>query len=115
MLAYPDVFPSDAIAIVVQQLRGVAVPLHMSIRAVWVVVGYGLGQFVPSTDPLTLPVNETPSDEQVARSLEAYQAATTGAPAFTAALPWKVLLPVLVQLARTLFEKWASGASGSEV
>jgi hypothetical protein len=123
MTPLPTVFPTDAFSVLISRLRGGAVSNGVAVTAIWNVLGYAASQLVPAQVSTDLPEGamSVEADEEdildgsevdheaVANSLQAYVDANDGKQAMLAALPWQVLLPVLFDLAKTVFAKYASG------
>lgn len=95
---FPDEFPREEIAVVINKLRGQPVPIAEASEAAWWVVGYGLGLGMPH-DHL-VGAAQPMDDAALAAKLE--EASLSQGVAGAAAIPWTILLPLLMKL----LERW---------
>lgn len=96
MYPYPDVFPSEEVRLLLPVLRGQSPTAAVTSHCCWTVVGYGLHQFENS--PIAMDVRSLVSPNLAADYLEAAVDPTKPHPAV--AIPWNILLPVLLELLR---------------
>jgi hypothetical protein len=103
---YPADFPSDAIPMVIEALRGTVPDPKEAAHAVWAVAGFGLSKW--DTHPPLMFKGATMSREQAAAELEKAARPLAGETpgARAAAVPWGLILPVLVSLMSDLLKKW---------
>lgn len=94
---YPTEFPTDALPLVIDALRGRAVDKKEVVHAVWHVAGYGLSKWDVHPPLIGAAVL---SDEAAADALQAAVLVQGGEA--QAALPWNLLIPVLV----ALLQRW---------
>jgi hypothetical protein len=94
---YPTEFPPETFAIVADALRGKVPNKAAAVHTSWCVVGFGLGQALPDGPQV---VGETPMDSEAAASaLEGLAAGNAQA------FPWRMLLPVVLELIQKLINK----------
>jgi hypothetical protein len=107
---YPADFPPDALPMVIDALRGNVPDAKEACHAVWAVAGFGLGRW--DVHPPLMGVTPLPAmdREEAAVALERLARPLAGETpgARAAAVPWGVLLPILMQLMQELLSKWLS-------
>jgi hypothetical protein len=66
LASYPTEFPTEALTMVLDCVRGHAVPIPELTNAAWNVIGYGLGQVMPG-GPMVAGINPIPeaTDEEL--------------------------------------------------
>lgn len=101
MIAYPTSLPTDAVMIVVSKLRGNEVPLGQLGQAAWNLQGFAMSQLGGlNTSAAAL---DKWDECKLADTLEsAAKSYSTGDYSPLFAIPWNVVLPVLLNL----LQKW---------
>lgn len=101
MVAYPTALPTDAVAVLINKLRGQDVSLADLLLAEWNLQGFAFS-FVSDT-PSGAAALSFPDDAALATYLEdnCVNLSVASAPA---AIPWEILVPILLDLVR----KWLS-------
>jgi hypothetical protein len=107
---YPDSFPADALPMVIAALRGQAPDPKEACHAVWAVTGFGLGRWDVHPQPVFQGGAPAMRREDAARELEKLARPLAGETpgARAAVIPWQVILPLLLDLAKQLLSKWLS-------
>lgn len=100
---YPSEFPTIALGVLADKLRGKEVPTGTAIHACWVVSGWALGNFLPSDQPQVVGAN-LESDEQQAVFVETMiQNKISGMPVGTY-FPWVLLVRIALNLLTKLLK-----------
>jgi len=101
--AYPGEFPTIALGVLADKLRGKTVPNGTAIHACWVVAGWALGNFVPSDSPQVVGSN-LESDEDQAEFVEGLiHNKISGGPAGNA-FQWVLLVRIVINLLTKLLQ-----------
>jgi hypothetical protein len=108
---YPADFPADAVPMVIDALRGNVPDPKEACHAAWAVAGFGLGKWDVHPPPVFKGAAPAMTREQAAAELEKAARPLAGDTpgARAAAVPWGVILPVLLGLAQELLKKWLGG------
>ena len=108
MFQYPKIEDAKEVFPVLRDaLRGTPQPIDKSVHAVYVVTGFGLG--VSPGQPAEAGVI-TMSDQAVVSALESVLDGEEGNASAAAAIPWELLIPVLLEVAKRWLDKRRSGA-----
>lgn len=97
MIEYPTTLPTDAVQVVIDKLRGKDVALSLLAKASWNLQGFGMSQLVPGTQVTVMATSW--SETELADKLQVL-AQPQGRSATAVAIPWEIVLPLLLDLVR---------------
>ena len=106
-MPFPQELPIEAIGIIVDRIRGKAIPLQTALNASWNLAGYAATQIpINSKEAMDLPVQEYPvTDEEIVTLLEMvsgeYKPTPEGEPVKFGIIPWVIVLKIAVKLLAT--------------
>jgi hypothetical protein len=94
---YPTEFPTVALGVLADKLRGKEVPTGTAIHACWVVSGWALGNFVPTDSPQVVGANLESEEQQAVFVETMIQNKISGNPVGTF-FPWNLLITIALNL-----------------
>ena len=100
---YASDLPADAVQLVIDSLRNRAVDVKEAVHATYHMISYGLGVWDPH--PNIVGATFLTAD-QAADVLEQTKLPQGVLDETVKALPWNMLLPLLLKLAERLLEQW---------
>lgn len=101
LVPYPSDFPSVAIGILADTLRGKNSDKARAIHAAWIVAGWGLGNFVPDNQPQIVGAN-LENDESQAEFLESMIQDRLDGKVVQGVFPWVVVIRIALRIISNL-------------
>ncbi len=100
LIPYPNDFPSFALSVIMDRLRGKSVEWTVAVHAAWVVIGYALGNMLPNQpNVIGAKIGDPDSEADLIEKVlvEHQQKAVTGI------IPYAILAEIAVNLLFKLF------------
>jgi len=107
LMPFPQELPIEAIGLIVDRIRGKAIPLQTALNAAWNLAGYAATQIpLNNKDAMDLPVQDYPvTDDEIVTLLEMvsgeYTPAVEGEPVKFRMIPWFIVLRIAMKLLAT--------------